>query len=157
MATDPAYELVGSQVFRFEYHYLLKGQGTTYSPIFSDSPVDTRISGHAAVSGMQDVSAIVVNIAVIDSKSKALVSDCLLAQLNGAPPPAGCSAGQALIDWGNTTCAGCPTQTQWQTTPGLVVARWRNAIDGNTVGIPRPALSGIRVYERFIYLSQPNL
>ena len=33
---------------------------------------------------MQDVSAIVVDIAVIDPKSKVLISDCLLAKLNGA-------------------------------------------------------------------------
>ena len=104
---------------------------------------------------MQDVSAIVVDIAVIDSKSKVLISDCILAKLNGAPPPPSCnqSQQQVLIDWGNTTCAGCPTQTQWQTTPGLLAAQWRSAIDGNTVGAPRPAVSGIRVYERFIYLS----
>jgi type II secretory pathway component PulJ len=156
MTADAAYELVGPQVFRFEYYYLLKGQvvtGTTYNPIFSDAPLDTRISGHAKVSGMQDVSAIVVDIAVIDSKSKVLISDCILAKLNGAPPPAGCSAAQVLVDWGNTTCAGCPTQTQWQTTPGLLAAQWRSAIDGNTVGAPRQAVSGIRVYERFIYLS----
>jgi hypothetical protein len=160
MATDPAYEVIGPQVFRFEYYYLIKGQvvgGTTYNPIFSDAPLDTRISGHANLSGMQDVSAIVVVIAVIDPKTKVLVSDCLLARLNGAPPPAGCSAAQVLIDWGNTACAGCPTQTQWQTTPGLLAKQWRSAIDANTVGAPRQAVSGIRVYERFIYLSSPTL
>src|SRR6266540_4013502 len=42
-------EVIGPQVFRFEYYYLLKGQtdpinpGTTYSPVFSDTPWDTRI------------------------------------------------------------------------------------------------------------------
>jgi hypothetical protein len=149
MATDPAYEVVGPQVFRFEYYYLLKGQvagGTTYNPIFSDTPLDTRISGHATLSGMQDVSAIVVDIAVIDPKSKVLITD---AQIN--------TVASGLIDWGNTTCAGCPTQTQWQTTPGLLATQWRSAIDANTVGAPRPAVSGIRAYERFIYLSPPTL
>ena len=33
------------------------------------------------------------------------------------------------------------------------VAQWRSAIDANTIGLPLPAVSGIRVYERFIYLS----
>ena len=150
MTADAAYELVGPQVFRFEYYYLLKDGS------FSDDPM---INPHPSVGGMQDVSAIVVDIAVIDPKSKVLVSDCLLSKLNGAPPPPGCPGTQtlALIDWGNTTCAGCPTQTQWQTTPGLLAARWRSAIDANTTGLPAPGISGIRVYERFIYLSPPTL
>ena len=181
-------EITGPQVFRFEYHYLLRGQTnpaappptpTPYSPIFSDTPWDTRICScpaaspqptptptgtpvpsptpealccHTAPEGMQDVAAVVVVVAVIDPKSKVLVTDAQLARLNGADgqPP-------ALIDWGNTTCAGCPTQTQWQTTPGLLRAQWRAALDANTIGLPLPAISGIRVYERYLYLSPPTL
>src|SRR6058998_1991711 len=102
---EPSVEVVGPQVFRFEYYYLIKGQtdpttGTTYSPISSDVPWDTRICScpsptpiatptptgtpiatptppslccHVAPKGMQDVAAIVVAIAVIDPKSKALL------------------------------------------------------------------------------------
>jgi hypothetical protein len=103
---------------------------------------------------MQDVAAVVVVIAVIDTKSKALVTDAQLARLNGSDtqPPT-----PVLIDWGNTSCSGCPSQTQWQTTPGLLVAQWRAALDANTVGLPRPAISGVRVYERYLYLSPPTL
>ena len=135
MTTDAAYELVGPQVFRFEYYYLLKN-GT-----FSDDPM---ISPHSSLSGMQDVAAIAVVIAVIDPKSKVLVSDSQIPQV-----------ASQLVDWGNTTCTGCPTQSQWQSTPGLLAAQWRSAIDANTIGLPPPAVSGIRVYERFIYLSPP--
>jgi len=103
---------------------------------------------------MQDVAAVVVVIAVIDPTTKVLVTDAKLARLNGAD---GQSQGPVLIDWGNATCAGCPTQTQWQTTPGLLGAQWRAAIDANTIGLPQPALSGIRVYERTFYLSPPTL
>src|SRR5207244_1988499 len=46
MTTDAAYELVGPQVFRFEYYYLLKN-GT-----FSDDPMVS----HSSLSGMQDVA-----------------------------------------------------------------------------------------------------
>src|SRR6266446_245243 len=86
---ETAYEMVGSQVFRFEYYYLLKGQtdpvtGTTYNPILTDIPWDTRILSccstaastlccHTAPEGLQDVAAIVVDIAIIDPKSKALL------------------------------------------------------------------------------------
>lgn len=174
-------ELIGPQVFRFEYYYLLKGQtnptnGLNYSPIFSDTPWDTRICAcpaaspaatptptgtpiasptpetvccHYAPEGMQDVSAIVVVIAVIDPKSKVLLSDT-------TSPPQIAQVTSQLIDWGNTTCAGCPSQTQWQTTPGLLRAQWENALNAIT-NLPRPAISGIRVYERYLYLSPPTL
>ena len=175
-------EVIGPQVFRFEYYYLLKSQTnpaaanptpTPYSPIFSDTPWDTRICScpsptpvatptptgtpiatptppslccHVAPEGMQDVAAVVVVIAVIDPKSKVLVTDAQISTL-----------ASKLIDWGNTACAGCPSQTQWQTTPGLLPAQWQAAIEANAVGLPQPAISGIRVYERYLYLSPPTL
>jgi type II secretion system protein J len=135
------YEVIGPQVFRFEYYYLLKN-GT-----FSDIPWDTTPSvAHNSVGGMQDVSAIMVDIAVIDPKSKVLVTDAQMSAL-----------ASRLIDWGTTSCPGCPTQTQWQTTPGLLQAQWRNTVDANAIGLPRPAISGIRLYERYFYLSPPTL
>jgi hypothetical protein len=145
MTTDTAYEGVGPQVFRFEYYYLLKGQGTTLPAVFSDTPFDTRTGiAHTKLSGMQDVSAIVVDIVVIDPKTKVLLSDSQISQV-----------ASQLVDWGNTTCTGCPTQLQWRTTPGLLAAQWRSAIDANTIGLPRLPISGIRLYERVIYLSPP--
>ena len=166
-------EVVGPQLFRFEYYYLLKGQtdpinpGTTYPPIFSDTPWDTRICAcpsptpiatptptgtpiasptppsvccHVAPGGMQDVAAVVVVIAVIDPKSKVLVTNAQLARLNGADgsPP-------VLVDY----AAGM--------TPGQLLAQWRAALDANTAGLVPQAISGIRVYERYLYLSPPTL
>ena len=180
---DPNTEVVGSQVFRFEYYYLVSGQlapgGAITSapppPILSDIPWDTRICScppsptptatptptitppalccHTAPEGMQDVAAVVVTIAVIDSKSRALVTDAQLARLNGAD---GQAQGPGLIDWGRTG-VGYPTQAQWQTTPGLLMAQWRAVLDANAIGLPPPVISGIRVYERYLYLSRPNL
>jgi hypothetical protein len=102
---------------------------------------------------MQDVAAIVVIIAVIDPTSRVLVTDCQLAQLNGAPLPAGCQQPAqypVLIDWGNMTCATCPTTADpWQRTPGLLLAQWNAALDANIspngIGFPPPARAGIRV------------
>jgi hypothetical protein len=171
-------EVIGPQVFRFEYYYLLKGQtdpldpGTTYSPIFTDIPWDTRICAcpsptpiatptptgtpiatptppslccHVAPEGMQDVAAVVVVIAVIDPKSKALLdtvdpTGAKLRRLNGADGGA-----PALVDF----AAGM--------TPGQLLAQWRAALDANAVGLPLPVISGIRVYERYFYLSPPTL
>jgi hypothetical protein len=174
---EPSVEVIGPQVFRFEYYYLLKGGidptgGTNYPSILSDTPWDTRICAcpaapptatptptgtpipaptppslccHVAPEGMQDVAAIVVDIAVIDPKSKVLLSNGQLTSL-----------ASQLIDWGTTSCPGCPTQTQWQTTPGLLRAQWQNTLN-NVTTLPRPAISGIRVYERYFYLSPPTL
>jgi len=169
---EPSVEVVGPQVFRFEYYYLIKGQtdpttGTTYSPISSDVPWDTRICScpsptpiatptptgtpiatptppslccHVAPKGMQDVAAVVVVIAVIDPQSKVLVTNAQLARLNGADgsPP-------VLVDY----AAGMA--------PGQLLAQWRAALDLNTVGLVPQAISGIRVYERYFYLSAPTL
>src|SRR5215831_3104555 len=152
-------ELLGRQVFRFEYYYLLKNGSCSDIPWINPP--------HTSVSGMQDVSAIVVDIAVIDPKSKVLLDNS--AQV---PPPNDniTLLGNQLIDWANTTCASCPTlpcptQTQWQTTPGLLRTQWQCAVNtiianGGRIGntntfLPLAALSGIRFYERFIYLSPP--
>jgi hypothetical protein len=168
---EPSVEVIGSQVFRFEYYYLLKGQtdlnGTPYSPILGDIPWDTRICAcptatpiatptptgtpiatptppslccHVAPEGMQDVAAVIVDIAVIDPKSRVLVTDTQLARLNGADgqPP-------VLVDYSAAMV------------PGQLLAQWRAALDANTVNLPRPAISGIRVYERYLYLSPPTL
>lgn len=137
MTADVAYETIGPQVFRFEYYYLRKDGSC------SDIP---WLSPHSSVSGMQDVSAIIVDIAVIDPRSKVLISDCLLTKLNGAPPPPGCGAQTlALVDYNRNT----------MTTPGQLLANWRSVIDTNSIGLPRLPVSGIRLYERFIYLSPP--
>jgi hypothetical protein len=139
--SDPAYEVIGPQVFRFEYCYLQTDGTLSVTP-----------------PGVSSMAAIVVDIAVIDPKSKALLdtvdpTGAKLARLNGAD---GQSQGPALIDWGNTSCLGCPTQTQWQTTPGLLRNNWQNTLNGIAT-LPRPALSGIRLYERSFYLSPPAL
>lgn len=162
-------EVIGPQVFRFEYYYLVQGQvpaGVMPSPapspspsILSDIPWDTRICScppanatptptptppslccHTAPEGMQDVAAVVVDIAVVDPKSRVLVTDAQLARLNGADgqPP-------VLADF----ALGM--------TPGQLVAQWRASLDANAIGLPRPAISGIRVYERYLYLSPPTL
>jgi hypothetical protein len=132
--SDAGYEIMGSQVFRFEYYYLLKGQvvnTTTYNAIFSNTPWDTRIAGHTTVNGMGDVAAIVADIAVVDPKSRGLLTDAQVTTLAGT-----------LSNYGGQA-------------PGVLLSTWRNAIDANT-NLPRAALSSIRLYERYLYLSPPT-
>jgi hypothetical protein len=152
-----ASEVIGSQVFRFEYYYMLTGNTPPYYGNLSDipflipSPTPTPTTPPIGVNGMRDVAAIVVVIAVIDPRSKVLVSDAQLARLNGVD-----GGLPVLIDWGDTSCTGCPTQTTWQTTPGLLSAQWRAALDANTIGLPPQVISGIRVYERYFYLTHSS-
>jgi hypothetical protein len=109
-----AYELIGPQVFRFEYCYLL-----TNGSLSVTAPTD--ISG---------IAALIADIAVIDPKSKVLLTNAQMTTL----------AGNTILSDHN----GQP--------PGVLLTNWRNALDTNT-NLPRPALSGIRLYERYFYLS----
>jgi len=114
---DPGgnYEIIGPQVFRFEYYYLLTNGTLSITPA-------TDISG---------IAAIVADIAVIDSKSKVLLTD---AQIT-TPLASG------LADYA-TGMVPVQLRTNWQT--------YLNGI----TSLPRPAVSGIRLYERYFYLSQ---
>jgi hypothetical protein len=120
-ATDSSYEVIGPQIFRFEYYYLLKNGNLSATPWYTASNVN----------GMRDVAAVIADIAIIDPKSKVLFNNSQIATLAGT-----------LSDYSGQA-------------PGALLSNWRNAIDTNT-GLPRPALSGIRLYERFLYLSPPT-
>lgn len=133
------YELAGPQVFRMEYYYVLKGQTFavgTFASQLSSLPWDARIQGipgvadHTSVSGLRDVAAIGVVIAVADAKSWGLVTNDQLAQL----------AAQ-MKDFST-----CDTPK-----PGDLEAQWQQAIHDS--GLPRIAASGIRIYRRWFYLS----
>jgi prepilin-type N-terminal cleavage/methylation domain-containing protein len=119
---DSDYELIGPNVFRFEYYYLLKN-GT-----LSITPWDTG-AGHTTVSGMRDVTAIAVAVAAIDPKSRTLLSDAQVVTLAGG-----------MSDF--VTTMG----------PGGLAAQWQAALNAIT-GMPRPAITGIRIYQRYFYLS----
>jgi type II secretion system protein J len=77
LGADSDYELLGPQVFRFEYAYLLSDGS------FSDTPWQTS-AGHSTIDGMRDVVAIQISIAAMDSSSRILVSDTQLATLEGS-------------------------------------------------------------------------
>jgi hypothetical protein len=129
-ATTSTLDIVGPQVFRFEYYYLLKNGNVSATPRYTAS----------TVSGMQDVAAIVVDIAALDPKGRVLLDNS--AQV---PPP----------NDNITVLAGTLSDYNGQA-PGVLLSTWRNALDANT-SLPRPALSGIRLYERYLYLSPPTL
>jgi len=123
-STDPTqvtYEVIGPQVFRFEYYFIQKSSGALvqYPPAWTASTT-VKIS---------DVSAIIVAIAVIDPQSQVLLSSSQLATLAGNLPDYNQSMG-----------------------PGQLLAQWESVVE-NTTNLPRPALAGIRFYERCFPLS----
>ena len=116
------FDIIGRDVFRFEYYYLLKNGDLSSTPWYATS----------SVRGLQDVSAIVVDIAVIDPKSRVLLNNSDIEGL-----------AEDLADYSGHA-------------PGGLLTDWRATLDGNRI-LPRPALSNVRLYERSFYLSSANL
>src|ERR1700730_1796503 len=119
---EPDSEVLGPQVFRLEYFYLLKNGNV------SDTPWETS-AGHTSVSGMQDVAAIAASIAVIDPKSKILLSAAQISTLAGE-----------MNDF-------VPSMR-----PGELLTQWQSILDGTT-RMPRSSISSIRLYERLFLLA----
>lgn len=128
--TDSDYQVIGDQVYRMEICYLVKSG--TQNATLSDTPYTAPDTSY---NGLQDVAAIVVSIAVLDSKSRLLASAASLAA----------SAGK-LEDVSGATIA-VPPATLWQTDI-------RNGIQNGTIGLPKSAATQIRVYQRYFYLDQ---
>jgi prepilin-type N-terminal cleavage/methylation domain-containing protein len=129
--SDANYTTVGDQIFRFEYSYLLKPNLTDpdhpKAAHLSVTPWDVNLQ-HTSVDGFKDVTAIVVAIAVLDTKSRGAVPD--MAGLVSALPDA-----QDDVD---------------------IAVSWNDKIKSPsfavTAGIPQIAASAVRVYERYFYL-----
>jgi prepilin-type N-terminal cleavage/methylation domain-containing protein len=112
-SSDPDYETIGPQVFRFEYFYFLK---------------DGTVGGIPGAPGMQDVAAISVCIAVIDPKSKVLLSNSQL-----------------------STLAGRMDDFSISMRPGDLLVQWQTALD-NTNDMPRAAISAIHLHHHSFHL-----
>ena len=129
--SDPDYKTVGYQVFRLEYTYLLKAN-ESHAAKFAITPYDTTATpAHTAINGFQDVAAIVVAIAVLDSASRAIVHDYTKLTSQFADAQDGAD----------------------------IATSWNAAINGPnfaaSAGIPRSAASAVRVYQRSFYLDSP--
>ncbi|MBA2436261.1 MAG: hypothetical protein H0V54_14490 [Chthoniobacterales bacterium] len=96
------------------------------SPTLTGFPTDWTSVDTIAI---KDISAIVVAVAIIDPQSNRLLSSTQISTLAASLP-----------DFNTGT-------------PGSLLASWQ-AILNNTANMPRPGLSGIRLYERYFYLSQ---
>jgi prepilin-type N-terminal cleavage/methylation domain-containing protein len=116
-SSDPDYETIGSQIFRFEYFYFLNNGTLAATP---------------GANGMADVQAISVCIAIVDPKSKTILSTSQLTAL------------------GNNMKDFDPVSFQ---RPGDMLAQWQSTLD-STADMPRAAISAIRLYQRTFSLPQ---
>ena len=137
---DADYEVVGPQVFRFEYYYVLKGQtdgsGTLQPSILSATPWDARIAGHDSVAGLRDVAAIGVAIAVIDPKIRGSVSDAQLQSL-----------ADQMKDFADSTLPAPPK-------PGDLETQWQSAVAASSLS--SVARAAVRIYGRTFYLNSSS-
>ena len=127
---DLDYEVIGPQVFRFEYYYLLTPTGPSGLSGLSPGPW-----ANASLPVIKDVAAIVVDIAAIDPKSKVLLTDAQITTLVTRLP-----------DFNAGIMPG----------PGQLLATWQDRLntDPQITAMPRPAIQGVRLYERYFYLNQ---
>ena len=124
--TDANYQVIGDQIFRLETCYLVQNTSTT---TLSSQPY---LSPNTGPNGLQDLVAVVVSIAVLDSESRAGVTNANLAT--------------AISNLPDVTSATI-------TSSGLPVTLWKAALLSNGLGLPPAAAGQVRLYQRYCYIN----
>ena len=112
-SSDPDYETIGPHIFRFEYFYFLK---------------DGTLGVVPGAPGMKDMAAISVCIAVVDPRTKLLLSNSQLSTL-----------AERMDDFSTSM------------RPGDLLAQWQTALD-DANDMPRAGISAIRLYHHSFHL-----
>ena len=113
--TDEDYQVLGDQVYRFEFCFLMRDGTLSAQP---------WLAPKTSVDGFRDVRAIVAAIAVLDSKSRAIVSDWA-------------SAAAELEDVSGTSISTTPAEL------------WHQKIQNRDLGLPAVAASQVRIYQQY--------
>ena len=121
---DPDYQLLSDQVYRLEYCFLLRDNDKTY---LSEQP---WLAASPGIQGLKDVAAIVVSIAILDTKSRTILRSGDIA-----------AASAKLPDVSGLTIQYPPAKL------------WEDKVRLGDVGLPRAAASQVRVYQRYFYLN----
>jgi len=136
--TSQKYEMVSPQVFRFEYYYLTNAATPALVPYPTTGFKDPTLNWtDPNTVDIKDVAAIVVAVAAIDPQSRKLLTDADMNTLvQKFPDYTG-----AIPNYGKS---------------GALLARWQDILqtDAQIIAMPRPAIQGIRFYERYFYLNQ---
>jgi hypothetical protein len=150
-STDVDYEIIGPNVFRFEYYYLLKnGRVVGWPWDRFDYPNQQTIYTPVKL-GLSQVRAIAVSIAVIDPASRALIQQASANTAYGNILDVAAS----LPDFKNSCGRG-----NSQKSIGDLEEDWKGIIESMAQTgqidqgklIPREAAKGIRVYNRYFDL-----
>jgi hypothetical protein len=128
LGTDPDYQVLAQSVFRIEYCYVLR-DGT-----ISNLPY---LASHTSLNGWQDVLALYVAIAVLDDRSRLVISQ------GGSGNPNLSSATAALKDFNVGTGQVFPPLAQWE-----AVINQPNF--SSAVNLPAKVAPAVRVYARSI-------
>jgi len=141
-SNDSAYHVLANQVFRMEVCYLLKPytkpDGTVAPGKYSVFPFSGVDAAHNAPNGLQDVSAIVVAIAILDNTSRKKVPNigqCIAA------------ISAKLDDAAESDYSGAQ--------PNLMAGKWLKATQASNFassGIPKSVVAQVRVYQRHFSL-----
>jgi len=134
ITSDGDYGLLGSQVFRFEYYYLLNPGGPSGLSGLSAGPwADNNGSFR-----IKDIAAIAVAIGVIDPRSRSLLSRSQMETLAGT--------NAQTSPFGDFTVGDA----------GQLVSSWLTALatDSQIAAMPPEAIRNIRLYERYFPLNQ---
>lgn len=171
--TDSAYHVIGNLVIRMEISYLLSDGSLSLIPVTAPASTTNNLTANTAPGisddaeanytvgsrwynasqsrgyvctdstagsavwrpiGIQDISAVIVTIAVLDAKSRLLISDI----------------GSLASQLSDPTASGSQ--------PKLAAAIWLDKLKSGSLatgGIPRLAISQLRVYQRYFYLNNP--
>jgi hypothetical protein len=144
--TSSDYHILGPNVFRLEYCFLLKpyvtSTGTVLPAAYSDVPYDTRASpGPNFASqyglGLNNVQAIVVVIAILDAKTRKIISTANLGTLAGSLSDSNFSIATPV-------------------TPSVILMaqNWESEMAvTNFSGVLKVAAQNVRIYQRTFYLS----
>ena len=171
--TDSNYQVIGDQIFRLEYCFLVQtststsaapaavgatlsggqqafySQSNTYLCDYPWMPLNYINDTNATVNspmGMKDVTAIIVSIAVLDTKSRLETTNAALT-----------TAGTYLLDDGGSTHVynnNPPSSTSFASLP---LTLWKQQLSATTpkpyLGLPKTVASQVRFYQRYCYLN----
>lgn len=147
-SADTDFEVLGPNVFRFEYYYLLKNGNVKDVPWDQDARPSQQTIALPTSIGLTDVQAIGVAIAVIDPASRALV--------NSANPTGLLDLASDLDDFKSAPGRGVggakkvgDMEVQWNEAVASAATTGRTS--SNTI-VPQAAVSSIRVYTRYFDL-----
>jgi hypothetical protein len=116
---DADYQVISNQVYRFEFCFLMR-DGT-----LSDQP---WLPPNTSFNGLEDVNAVVVAIAILDTKSRLIAGDLAAAAVK-------------LDDVSGSDIAAPPAQL------------WQQKIQNGDLALSRTAASQVRVYQRYFSIN----